>query len=163
LAAISAGNPVFVRNWPLFWGNQLQQQFCSWQESPRRRPNGRRHQRRLHLRCCIELCHNLIKEERRRTSKGKNLLKTIPKPREIFDFLDQYVIGQEVPKRALSVAVHNHYKRLAHADTMDENDVELDKSNILLIGPTGSRQDAAGPHAGARCSTCPSRSATRPR
>jgi ATP-dependent Clp protease ATP-binding subunit ClpX len=87
---------------------------------------------------CIELCHNLIKEERRRTSKGKNLLKTIPKPREIFDFLDQYVIGQEVPKRALSVAVHVHYKRLAHADTMDENDVELDKSNILMIGPTGS-------------------------
>ena len=87
---------------------------------------------------CIELCHNLIKEERRRTSKGKNLLKTIPKPREIFDFLDQYVIGQEVPKRALAVAVHNHYKRLAHADTMDENDIELDKSNILMIGPTGS-------------------------
>jgi ATP-dependent Clp protease ATP-binding subunit ClpX len=87
---------------------------------------------------CIELCHNLIKEERRRTSRGKTLLKTIPKPREIYDFLDQYVIGQEVAKRALSVAVHNHYKRLAHADTSDENELEIDKSNILLIGPTGS-------------------------
>ncbi|MBN2448031.1 MAG: ATP-dependent Clp protease ATP-binding subunit ClpX [Phycisphaerae bacterium] len=87
---------------------------------------------------CIELCHNLVKEERRRTNRGRSLLKTIPKPREIYDFLDQYVIGQEIPKRALGVAVHNHYKRLAHADTMDENDVELDKSNILMIGPTGS-------------------------
>ncbi len=87
---------------------------------------------------CIELCHNLIKEERRRSSHGKTLLKKIPKPREIFDFLDEYVIGQEVPKRVLGVAVHNHYKRLAHADAMEDNDVEIDKSNILLIGPTGS-------------------------
>jgi ATP-dependent Clp protease ATP-binding subunit ClpX len=87
---------------------------------------------------CIELCHNLVKEERRRIGRGKTLLKTIPKPREIYDFLNQYVIGQELPKRALSVAVHNHYKRLAHADTMDEQDVEIDKSNVLMIGPTGS-------------------------
>jgi ATP-dependent Clp protease ATP-binding subunit ClpX len=87
---------------------------------------------------CIELCHNLIKEERRRTSRGKTLLKTIPRPLEIYEFLDQYVVGQEVAKRALSVAVHNHYKRLAHADQADENDLEIDKSNILLIGPTGA-------------------------
>ncbi len=87
---------------------------------------------------CIELCHNLVKEERRRSTRGKSLLTTIPKPREIYEFLDQYVVGQETPKRALGVAVHNHYKRLAHADTSEEGDVELDKSNILMIGPTGS-------------------------
>jgi ATP-dependent Clp protease ATP-binding subunit ClpX len=86
---------------------------------------------------CIDLCHNLVKEERRRASRGRSLLKTIPKPREIFEFLGQYVIGQDLAKRAVAVAVHNHYKRLAHADSMTEDDVELDKSNILLIGPTG--------------------------
>ena len=86
---------------------------------------------------CIELCHNLVREEKRHSSKGRALFKTIPKPREIFEFLDQYVIGQHLAKRSLSVAVHNHYKRLAHWDRMDEQDVELDKSNILLIGPTG--------------------------
>jgi ATP-dependent Clp protease ATP-binding subunit ClpX len=87
---------------------------------------------------CIDLCHNLVKEERRRANRGRSLLKAIPKPREISEFLDQYVIGQDLAKRALAVAVHNHYKRLAHADAMSEDDVELDKSNILLIGPTGS-------------------------
>jgi ATP-dependent Clp protease ATP-binding subunit ClpX len=86
---------------------------------------------------CIELCHNLIREEQRRAGKGRPALKAIPKPREIFDFLNQYVIGQDLSKRAISVAVHNHYKRLAHADSMDREDVEIDKSNILLIGPTG--------------------------
>jgi ATP-dependent Clp protease ATP-binding subunit ClpX len=86
---------------------------------------------------CIELCHNLIREEQRRAGKGRTSLKTIPKPREIYDFLNQYVIGQNLAKRAISVAVHNHYKRLAHADAADENDIEIDKSNILLIGPTG--------------------------
>ena len=86
---------------------------------------------------CIDLCHNLVKEERRRASRGHSLLKTIPKPREIFEFLDQYVIGQDLAKRALAVAVHNHYKRLAHGDSASEEDIELDKSNILLIGPTG--------------------------
>jgi ATP-dependent Clp protease ATP-binding subunit ClpX len=87
---------------------------------------------------CVEMCHNLVREERRRAGKGRAQFKTIPKPREIFDFLDQYVIGQDLAKKALSVAVHNHYKRLAHADSMAESDVELDKSNILMIGPTGS-------------------------
>ena len=87
---------------------------------------------------CIELCHNLVKEERRRASQGRTLLKTIPKPREIFEFLDQYVIGQDLAKRALSVAVHNHYKRLSHQDSAGEDDIEIDKSNVLLIGPTGS-------------------------
>ena len=86
---------------------------------------------------CIDLCHNLVKEERRRTTRGRGLLKTIPKPREIFEFLDQYVIGQDLAKRAISVAVHNHYKRLSHSDAANEDDIELDKSNILLLGPTG--------------------------
>jgi len=88
---------------------------------------------------CIELCHNLVKEEKRRASKSRTLFKTIPKPREIFEFLEQYVIGQDLAKRAVSVAVHNHYKRLAHADaSADADEVELDKSNILMVGPTGS-------------------------
>jgi ATP-dependent Clp protease ATP-binding subunit ClpX len=86
---------------------------------------------------CIDLCHNLVKEERRRSNRGRSLLKAIPKPREICEFLSQYVIGQDTAKKALSVSVHNHYKRLFHADAMDENDVEIDKSNILLLGPTG--------------------------
>ncbi|MBI5865798.1 MAG: ATP-dependent Clp protease ATP-binding subunit ClpX [Planctomycetes bacterium] len=87
---------------------------------------------------CIDLCHNLVKEEKRRTGRSRPLFKAIPRPREIFDFLAQYVIGQDEAKRALSVAVHNHYKRLAHSDRATDEDVELDKSNILLIGPTGS-------------------------
>ena len=86
---------------------------------------------------CIELCHNLVREEQRRAGKVRGGPKGIPKPREIYDFLNQYVIGQETAKRAIAVAVHNHYKRLAHCDLMDESEVEIDKSNILLIGPTG--------------------------
>jgi ATP-dependent Clp protease ATP-binding subunit ClpX len=87
---------------------------------------------------CIDLCHNLVKEERRRASRGRSLVKAIPKPREIAGFLDQYVIGQDLAKKALAVAVHNHYKRLSHGDSATEDEVELDKSNVLLIGPTGS-------------------------
>ena len=87
---------------------------------------------------CIELCHNLVKDERKRTTKGRTVFKSIPKPREIHDFLSQYVIGQDLAKRALSVAVHNHYKRLTHFDSVGGTEVEIDKSNILLIGPTGS-------------------------
>jgi ATP-dependent Clp protease ATP-binding subunit ClpX len=86
---------------------------------------------------CIELCHNLVREEQRRGSKERGGLKAIPKPREIYEFLNQFVIGQDLTKRAISVAVHNHYKRLAHADAMDDSEVEIDKSNILMIGPTG--------------------------
>ena len=73
----------------------------------------------------------------------------IPTPRQIKEFLDQYVIGQEHAKRVLSVAVHNHYKRLTHADGDQGEAVEIDKSNVLLIGPTGCGQDAAGADAGA--------------
>jgi ATP-dependent Clp protease ATP-binding subunit ClpX len=82
---------------------------------------------------CVELCMDIIREEHK-----TNLVKSgdgIPTPREICAVLDDYVIGQDYAKRVLSVAVHNHYKRLSHM--AKNNDVELAKSNILLIGPTG--------------------------
>jgi len=82
---------------------------------------------------CVELCMDIIREETK-----SSLVKSadgVPTPREICQVLDDYVIGQEVAKRVLSVAVHNHYKRLNHSSK--SNDVELQKSNILLIGPTG--------------------------
>jgi len=82
---------------------------------------------------CVELCMDIIKEEHKaslnKSSDG------VPSPREICDFLDEYVIGQPRAKKVLSVAVHNHYKRLAHAGK--PGDVEISKSNIMLIGPTG--------------------------
>src|SRR6516165_2347436 len=86
---------------------------------------------------CIELCQSIIDQEKRRRGVSKQLFTHIPSPRSIKDKLDQYVIGQECAKKALSVAVHNHYKRLTLTD-QGHNDVEVDKSNILLIGPTGS-------------------------
>jgi ATP-dependent Clp protease ATP-binding subunit ClpX len=86
---------------------------------------------------CVELCHNIIKQNRRQSSGQRSGLRELPKPREVKEYLDQYVIGQENAKRYLSVAVHNHYKRLLHSDIGD-SDVELDKSNVLLVGPTGS-------------------------
>jgi ATP-dependent Clp protease ATP-binding subunit ClpX len=82
---------------------------------------------------CVELCMDIIREEHK-TSLVKSK-EGVPSPREIKDVLDDYVIGQEYAKRVLSVAVHNHYKRLNHA--AKNGDVELAKSNILLIGPTG--------------------------
>jgi ATP-dependent Clp protease ATP-binding subunit ClpX len=82
---------------------------------------------------CVELCMDIIREEHK-TSLVKSK-EGVPSPREIKDVLDDYVIGQDHAKRVLSVAVHNHYKRLNHAQK--NNDVELAKSNILLIGPTG--------------------------
>ena len=82
---------------------------------------------------CVELCMDIIKEDHKATiSKSRD---GVPTPREIRKVLDDYVIGQIHAKRVLSVAVHNHYKRLAHGSK--NNDVELAKSNILLIGPTG--------------------------
>jgi ATP-dependent Clp protease ATP-binding subunit ClpX len=82
---------------------------------------------------CVELCMDIIREEHK-TSLVKSK-EGVPSPREIKEVLDDYVIGQSHAKRVLSVAVHNHYKRLNHA--AKNNDVELAKSNILLIGPTG--------------------------
>ena len=85
---------------------------------------------------CTELCQNIFKQERRRVHSGRPAMGSIPSPRQLKEFLDQYVIGQITAKRALSVAVHNHYKRLSAAEK--DTPVELDKSNVLLIGPTGS-------------------------
>lgn len=83
---------------------------------------------------CIELCNEIIEEE---LSENFELdLADIPKPKEIKDILDQYVVGQEKAKRMLSVAVYNHYKRIKSGAKID--DVELQKSNILMLGPTGS-------------------------
>jgi len=86
---------------------------------------------------CVDLCHNIIQQDHKRLSRPTVSLKEMPKPKEIKEYLDQYVIGQEHAKKYLSVAVHNHYKRLLHTDS-DDSDVEIDKSNVLLIGPTGS-------------------------
>jgi ATP-dependent Clp protease ATP-binding subunit ClpX len=85
---------------------------------------------------CIELCQSILDQERRRRGLPKTLFTDIPTPREIKEQLDQYVIDQDRAKKVLSVAVHNHYKRLVHGEDPDSA-VELDKSNILLIGPTG--------------------------
>ncbi|MCD6303892.1 MAG: ATP-dependent Clp protease ATP-binding subunit ClpX [Planctomycetes bacterium] len=86
---------------------------------------------------CVELCYNIVRQEQRRVSQSRPLFTAIPTPRQTKEYLDQYVIGQEHAKKVLSVAVHNHYKRLTHAETDGADDVELDKSNVLLIGPTG--------------------------
>lgn len=83
---------------------------------------------------CVELCNDIIREELQEASMGER--ESLPTPQEIHAFLDQYVIGQQAAKKVLSVAVYNHYKRLQSAKLND--DVELGKSNILLIGPTGS-------------------------
>ena len=87
---------------------------------------------------CINLCNDIIRDEAEdEQDNAKAARKDLPTPKEIKALLDQYVIGQETAKRSLSVAVYNHYKRLRHRGKLD-NDVELAKSNILLIGPTGS-------------------------
>ena len=83
---------------------------------------------------CVELCNDIIRDELEEDSSGSG--GELPKPREIKDVLDEYVIGQERAKKILAVAVYNHYKRLRSKSKKDE--VELSKSNILLIGPTGS-------------------------
>src|SRR5690348_8934090 len=83
---------------------------------------------------CVELCNDIIREELEEKNAGKR--SHLPKPREILDVLDQYVIGQPRAKKTLAVAVYNHYKRIESRQRSDE--VELAKSNILLVGPTGS-------------------------
>ncbi|MCK5863116.1 MAG: ATP-dependent Clp protease ATP-binding subunit ClpX [Candidatus Hydrogenedentes bacterium] len=82
---------------------------------------------------CVKLCGEIVAEDRARKRTGPSL--HVPPPREIKDFLDQYVVGQERAKRVLSVAVHNHYKRLATGSEIDG--VELQKTNVLLVGPSG--------------------------
>ncbi len=85
---------------------------------------------------CVELCNDIIREEMQEKSGSGN--SKLPKPHEIKTVLDEYVIGQELAKKILSVAVYNHYKRLEASQSKGKDDVELAKSNILLIGPTGS-------------------------
>ncbi|HLL90441.1 MAG TPA: ATP-dependent Clp protease ATP-binding subunit ClpX, partial [Tepidisphaeraceae bacterium] len=101
---------------------------------------------------CVDLAHNIIRQEKRKMSSAQPLFNSIPSPRQIHEHLDQYVVGQSYAKKALSVAVHNHYKRLSTlgdatkdaaagataAATDGVVEVEIDKSNVLLIGPTGS-------------------------
>lgn len=84
---------------------------------------------------CIELCNEIIVEEL--SSASAVSLQELPKPHEIFEFLNQYVIGQDRAKKSLSVAVYNHYKRIQGGESVREGAVELAKSNILLLGPTG--------------------------
>jgi len=85
---------------------------------------------------CVELCNDIIREEVQEEKNAANAKKKFPTPREIFQILDEYVIGQTDAKKVLSVAVYNHYKRIENEGKIGE--VELSKSNILMIGPTGS-------------------------
>lgn len=84
---------------------------------------------------CIELCESILDQEQKRRGTSKQLFSKVPTPREIVTDLDEYVIGQTAAKRSLAVAVHSHYKRLMAAE--NDSDIEIDKSNILLVGPTG--------------------------
>lgn len=86
---------------------------------------------------CIELCNEIIEEELNVGSAPEESGDRLPRPAEIRDFLDEYVIGQDVAKRTLAVAVYNHYKRIRAEEQGARDDVELSKSNILLLGPTG--------------------------
>ncbi|TDM04472.1 ATP-dependent Clp protease ATP-binding subunit ClpX [Macrococcus carouselicus] len=85
---------------------------------------------------CIELCSEIVEEELRTTDTEE--LTEVPKPKELLERLDEYVIGQTKAKKALAVAVYNHYKRVVQPAPSEEDEVELQKSNIALIGPTGS-------------------------
>lgn len=94
---------------------------------------------------CVELCNEILDEEfleNKEKPEEKEIKETditkVPKPHEIKKYLDEYIIGQDDAKKVLSVAVYNHYKRIAHNTSSDEKQVEIQKSNILLVGPTGS-------------------------
>lgn len=86
---------------------------------------------------CTDLCQNIFKQEKRRVTGAAPALTQIPSPRQVKEYLDQYVIDQSSAKKSLAVAVHNHYKRLTQIENQD-SPVELDKSNVLLVGPTGT-------------------------
>src|SRR5258708_17534329 len=109
---------------------------------------------------CVDLAHNIIRQEKRKMTSSAPLFTSIPSPRQINEFLDAYLVGQGYAKKALAVAVHNHYKRLSMSEpapapsdpanpgqaavtapvtpVTQKDDIEIDKSNVLLIGPTGS-------------------------
>ena len=84
---------------------------------------------------CVQVCNRILAEDE--SAASGDFSNDIPKPKEIKDYLDQYVIGQDYAKRVLSVAVYNHYKRIAHSSTLSDG-IELEKSNVLLLGPTGT-------------------------
>ncbi|MFH0974619.1 MAG: ATP-dependent Clp protease ATP-binding subunit ClpX [Spirochaetota bacterium] len=86
---------------------------------------------------CIALCNEIVLEESDVNNFDKNF-GDLPKPKEINDILNEYIIGQDIAKKILSVAVYNHYKRIASNHNLKKDDIELEKSNILLIGPTGT-------------------------
>ena len=87
---------------------------------------------------CIKTCNQILKADPSVESAATNYLEDIPTPKEIHDYLDDYVIGQDNAKKVLSVAVYNHYKRVKYQDRFQAEGLEMDKSNILLIGPTGT-------------------------
>ena len=87
---------------------------------------------------CVDLCQNIFKQEKRRVHSNRPLFNAIPTPRQIKEFMDQYVIGQDQAKKSLAVAVHNHYKLLLAGEQKSDSGVELEKSNVLMIGPTGT-------------------------
>jgi ATP-dependent Clp protease ATP-binding subunit ClpX len=88
---------------------------------------------------CIEQAHGIVMEEIAENSSSTLTAELIVnKPKEIKAFLDQYMIGQEQAKRVMSVAVYNHYKRLLQPETKEEDDVEIEKSNIIIVGETGT-------------------------
>ena len=96
---------------------------------------------------CVEVCNDIIADDNRFEARG-GTRSSLPVPQEIKKFLDEYVIGQEQTKKKLAVAVYNHYKRIEiQKQTRSRNEIELTKSNILLIGPNRNRQDAPGPDA----------------
>ena len=87
---------------------------------------------------CVEVCSDMLKNDPAFIEEVVGLPETIPTPRELKEYMDEYVIGQEQAKRVLAVAVHNHYKRVKFQKQIAEQGVELDKSNILMVGPTGT-------------------------
>ena len=85
---------------------------------------------------CVEICLDIIQEEA--NEKIEDIISSIPNPKEIYNILNDHVIGQDRAKKVLSVAVYNHYKRLENISKAKDDDVELSKSNIMLVGSTGS-------------------------
>src|SRR5271169_5534502 len=108
---------------------------------------------------CVAVCNSILEDDRSDVQPGAAPAH-LPKPQEVKAFLDAYVIGQEQTKKKLAVAVYNHYQRI-QMNRAKGNEVELSKSNILLVGPTGSGKTLLA-HTLARCSTCPLRSSTPP-
>ncbi|MBN1578398.1 MAG: AAA family ATPase, partial [Chitinispirillaceae bacterium] len=87
---------------------------------------------------CVEMCNDILREDKG-AAGGDTTLETLPTPREMKAFLDQYVIGQDDVKKGVCVAAYNHFKRiLSRSRNDDSDDVEIDKSNILMLGPTGT-------------------------